>query len=536
MDTILLVQPRSTTYQARTVAESLGLGYLAAMLRQEGLGVEILDGVVARLGVRQLADQIVERKPALVGISVHGQVLAKSVRDIAKIVRDRGCQAHICLGGIFPSIEHECVLGWPHIDSVVRKEGEYTFTQLALCVLNGLPLADVKGVTYRSPEGEVIVNPAREWILDIDVLPFPSRDTLPAVLKVSQSAQILAGRGCLYGRCAFCSTAAFYGRGHKVVRSPTAVVEELASLVKDYDCRFFRFSDDSFVDRSDASLRWVETFCEEISKRKLRISFRVNMRADCVSRKVMMNLKRAGLWEVSFGIEGGAQCILDSYCKGTNVSDNTRAIAILEELGIRSKPTFILFDPYVRWSDLKSTIRCMNNIRVHSLKGFYRKVIPYAGTAIRARMVNDGLLQAKDFDDLASYEFQDSRVSQLYSLVKSVESGLALLNSYMSEFKNRWIWLLDEFERVFERVPNSSLQVLLEDLERYDQIVESRVSGLISKLVELVERGQVDASMDVFPGYAFKKCVEELGDEAESIWARAVQLVDSPPNAEVNEN
>lgn len=526
---ILLVQPWNVNYKKQPPAESLGLGYIASVLRDHGLEVEIIDGLISKLTPEQLACEIVRRDPTLVGISVHGQILAESTWHIVQMIRSKGGQAHICLGGYFPSAEHRRLLEkWKEIDSVVRGEGEYTFLQLAQRVLSGRLLTDVDGVTYRS-EGRIIVNHRRQRISRLDVLPLVARDTLSAVLQEGGSAQVVAGRGCVHSRCSFCSTAAFYNNaGFRHVRSPQNVVEEIASIVNRYGCNFFRFSDDNFIEQSANSLQWVNTFRQEIGERKFRISFRINARADCINREIMANLKRVGLWEVSVGLETMSEDTMDLYSKGTTINDNINALNILESLDIRYKPSFILFNPYVTWSALKSTIRYVTRIQTRSLKSFSRSLIPYAGTPIRANMIQEGLLDENVFWNMNYEKFQDTRVAQLHSLLNQIHNDFSALNFYMSEFRDRWIWQLSEFSRILNTNLPVSWQFLLRDMRHYNQEVEFWAGKFVLKLIDLIEAERVDYFDKLVQDSNFEFAVKKFREKAQDLRDRGLSLCPLP--------
>lgn len=539
---ILLIQPWNAAYKAPVPSESLGLGYLTAALRQSGFDAEILDGLIFKLAPDRLAAEIVDRKPTLIGICVHGQALAYISRRTAQYIRNQGCQAHICLGGIFPSVEFRRILeNWIEIDSVVVGEGEYTFQELSRQVHDQESLADIQGLAYRSPEGEIIINTPRGRNYHLDALPFPARDTLPMVLKTVQSAQIQAGRGCSHSQCSFCSVAVFYDFKPEVTRrSPELVVEEIASIVKEYDCRFFHFSDDNFIDESDASFQWTDSFCREINKRNIRFSFRINVRADCIERKQMAELRKAGLWEASIGVEAGSQQTLDQYCKGTTTADNLKARQILESVGIKHKPNLILFDPYISWADLKSTLQYMSLTQIRSLKGFLRILMPYAGTSTRKRMIEDELLTVKNFWDLGPYRFKDPHVAQLHMVLRQKYHDLTALNHRISEIKHRWIWQLSEFRQVFGTPVSAALQTLLTDMVTFNQRVESYIVKLVEELVKLVEAGKLEHVDGFMRGFGFETQVKEFSREAENIRDRALQLADpvllrdrfQPPSSE----
>ena len=51
--------------------------------------------------------------------------------DVVQALRDAGVQAHIAIGGHFPSFDYETVMAEiPGADSVIRFEGEATLTDL----------------------------------------------------------------------------------------------------------------------------------------------------------------------------------------------------------------------------------------------------------------------------------------------------------------------------------------------------------------------------------------------------------------------
>ena len=65
----------------------------------------------------------------------------------------------------------------PTIDVVVRKEGEITIVEVAERFEAGKEFDDILGVTYRKGE-EIVRNPDRPYIEDLDSLPFPCAPSL----------------------------------------------------------------------------------------------------------------------------------------------------------------------------------------------------------------------------------------------------------------------------------------------------------------------------------------------------------------------
>lgn len=101
---------------------------------------------------------------------------------------------------------------YPHVDVMVRGEGEATAAEALSALVGALGpvppdlsrLADVAGLTYRSPDGPVRTAD-RERIADVTVLPSPFLTGLfdPFIAVPDLFVTIETNRGCPYG-CTFC--------------------------------------------------------------------------------------------------------------------------------------------------------------------------------------------------------------------------------------------------------------------------------------------------------------------------------------------
>jgi radical SAM superfamily enzyme YgiQ (UPF0313 family) len=89
-------------------------------------------------------------------------------------------------------------------DLVVRGEGELTTPEIEggiFAVKVNWP--DIKGITYLDENGNIVRNPDRPFIQDLDKLPFPDPDLLVKKPRYP-SYQIVTGRGCPF-HCTFCA-------------------------------------------------------------------------------------------------------------------------------------------------------------------------------------------------------------------------------------------------------------------------------------------------------------------------------------------
>jgi radical SAM superfamily enzyme YgiQ (UPF0313 family) len=236
----------------------LGLLYLGAFLRERGFRVEIFDGTFAQ-GNQDFIAALEKHNPKTVGITAI-KPNGNSVLELAEIAKGSG--AFVIVGGPDPTYSPEYYLNNPAVDLVVHHEGELTLAEILEAWQNGdqaAPnLGDMPGIAYLDQMGELVVNPRRDYLLDLDQLPQPARDMvdIDKYLQVWRehngyaSLSISVSRGCPYG-CKWCADAV-HGQDFRI-RSVESVVTEVKSLMDTYNVDRLRVVDD--VDGLDA--QWI---------------------------------------------------------------------------------------------------------------------------------------------------------------------------------------------------------------------------------------------------------------------------------------
>jgi len=94
------------------------------------------------------------------------------------------------------------------------------------------------GISYRTTQGELVRNPGRVPIADLDSLPWSAYD----LFKMERSYSMMTSRGCPY-RCAFCSQSIMAVKWR--ARSAENVLEEWRHLVRDRGAHEIGVLDDS---------------------------------------------------------------------------------------------------------------------------------------------------------------------------------------------------------------------------------------------------------------------------------------------------
>jgi radical SAM superfamily enzyme YgiQ (UPF0313 family) len=236
----------------------LGLLYLGAFLRDRDFQVEIFDGTFMN-GDQDFIKVLEKNNPKVVGITAV-KPNREMVLELAEMAKDSG--SFVIVGGPDPTYTPEYYLCDHSVDLVVHHEGELTLVKILEAMkddeIGFSSLVGMPGIAHRDENGNVVVNPRRKYLLNLDELPPPARDMIDIekYLQVWKeqngyaSLSISVSRGCPYG-CQWCADAV-HGQEFRI-RSAESVVAEVKSLMQTYNIDRLRVVDD--VDGIDAN--WI---------------------------------------------------------------------------------------------------------------------------------------------------------------------------------------------------------------------------------------------------------------------------------------
>jgi radical SAM superfamily enzyme YgiQ (UPF0313 family) len=390
------------TYPSRSVLligfqnqVNLGLGYLSAVLISNGYHVRMVD-------VAQGSDAILQfirrDRPVLVGFSLIFQYYIERYAELASFLRSRDVDCHMTIGGHYPSLCYEKTMEQiPQMDSVVLFEGEETLLELVRHLSNGQDWRNTHGIAYRNT-GQVVLNPLRPLIAELDKLPFPYRPVKTNETLGKKIQPILGSRGCPR-LCSFCSIIEFYGKapGKSVRRrTPANVACEMKELYEESNSQIFLFQDDDFPVLGKAGRRWISSFINELGRQKLlgHVIWKFSCRVDEIEKQLFADMRDAGLYLVYLGIESGTEEGLKVLNKRVNVRDSLRAVEILKELNLMFGYGFMLFDPGSTFNSVRENIQFLREIVGDGRAAVnFCKMLPYAGTAIERELAATGRLR-----------------------------------------------------------------------------------------------------------------------------------------------
>jgi anaerobic magnesium-protoporphyrin IX monomethyl ester cyclase len=248
-----------------------------------------------------------------------------------------------------------------------------------------LQLSTIKGLVWRNGSN-VVVNPDRPLIRNLDNLPLPRHDLLPlsdyrAPLVRGPYAFVVTSRGCP-ANCRFCIKHVSYGRSVRF-RSPENILAELAQLIE-LGVRSVHMYADLFT----VSREQVVELCELILERGLRLRWTCNSRVDFVDAEMLELMGRAGCWMISWGIESGSEEILRRVHKGIRIEQVERALRWAKDAGILNWGYFIIGLPGETRETIQETIRFSKKLPLDL--ALFHIAAPHPGTPFFFEVVEQG--------------------------------------------------------------------------------------------------------------------------------------------------
>ncbi len=360
----------------------LGLGYLAAALKKEGITVSIIDGTFSDLN--SVINKVKKENPGIVGITCN--VVTK--RNALRIADELGGGSLLVAGGPQPSIEPGVFSD--KFDIIVVGEGEVTFLELVNAYLSDNNVHDIKGIAFRR-NNELIFTGKRELMADLNEINFPSRELFDNFQYQDywqkafgyKCTPIMTTRGCPFA-CNFCSKPVF-GNAYRE-RSPEDVVREIEGIINLGYSRIW-FADDIFTLNK---ARTVE-ICKKILEKNIRVDWDCLCRIDSNDSGLLRWMEKAGCKRVFFGIESGSNRMLKLIGKKTSIREAGLAVRSAKKAGLETGGFFMLGYPGETTESLLRTIRFSNSLPLDYMS--YSIAYPIPGTAffeqIKGKLIND---------------------------------------------------------------------------------------------------------------------------------------------------
>ncbi len=394
-------------WKNKTPYPPLGTIYAASYLRESGYKIGLYDTNLLNdpLGIKPYLEL---HRPKLFvlyddGFNYLTKMCLTTMREAAfkmiKIAKDLGCTVVVCSSDSTDHYKKYLDAGG---DFVIQGEGEITLKELVDTIEKGGDTVNIQGIVYKKGD-EIIANPKRAVLRDLDELPLPAWDLvdIDSYRNVWESGgneftlNLVTTRGCPY-KCNWCAKPIYGNRYNS--HSPKYVTKHIEYLKMNFNVSRFWMCDDIFGLKPN----WVQQFNTELKKENLKISYYIQSRVDLLLKGNTIDaLYESGLEEVWVGAESGSQAILDAMDKGTTVEQIYKATQLLKEKGVRV--AFFIQFGYLGETkeDIAKTIRMIKELVPDNLG--ISVSYPLPGTKFYDKVKDDLKLKANwtDSDDLA---------------------------------------------------------------------------------------------------------------------------------------
>lgn len=423
----------------------LGIAYIAAVLKQYGHYVKIYNADYRDspdyADQRHLFESFLSYKAALDDLTnpiwseIKGNIASfapdilaitmltasyKAAQNIAGIGKELYPNMKVIVGGAHPTLDPEGTIMREEFDYVVRGEGEFALLEL----VDGQSEESIQGLSWKK-SGNITHNKERPFIKDLDILPFPCRDSFINTTERLDIGYVITGRGCPFS-CSYCASPQIWHRITRL-RSISNVMMELEEIKKNYNPALIRFVDDTF----NIDQHRTKDICRQIIDRELNIEWVCDARADRLDRELLTLMKEAGCKRIKIGVESGSNKILKMINKGLTEEKIRHAVAMIKESEIPLTIYLMVGFPQESNGDLQETIDLAKELDAdyYSLS----VLAPYYGTQIWRELEESG----KRIDR----EHWEYFYHQSHDMIVNDELDPAVVNEFLAlnerEGKNR---------------------------------------------------------------------------------------------------
>jgi radical SAM superfamily enzyme YgiQ (UPF0313 family) len=197
----------------------------------------------------------------------------------------------------------------------------------------------------------------------------------------------------------------------------------------------FFFEDDTFT----VNRKRAYAICEEILRRKLRVTWSINSRADVVDFELFKLMKKAGCRLILVGFESGDQQMLQKMKKNITVERMKEFVDLVKKAGLQIHGCFVLGLPGETRETIEKTIQFALDTRMDTVQ--FSAAIPFPGTDYYQVCQEAGLIEAKDWSDWLNQGEQSTVINypglSKSEIEKNVDNGLKRFYfrpSYMARF------------------------------------------------------------------------------------------------------
>ncbi len=376
-----------------------GISHISSILKKHGhrTGLTVASRLWGRKAARLLERSIDSFKPDVICFSAIATQYG-FIAGLAKDVKRSYPDIYLVIGGVHATLNPEEAVS-ADFDALCIGEGERPMVEFIA------QLEDRK-VPSRIPNlwikrgTDVEKNPPREFIQDLDSLPFPDRKMWQGWMsdKAPRMCSVLLSRGCPFD-CSYCSNHALKRTAPGAYirsRSPENVLEEIREIVAEFPTiKEIYFETETLVLNRNGCL----ALCAQLERLNAALgrplSFGANIRIvpGLELESVFSALRRCNFRFVNIGLESGSERVRREILRRHYSNDDViNAVASAKRHGLQVAMFNLIGAPGETFDDFRETVAlnrlCKPDWHLTSI------YFPYPGTDLHRVCKERGMLRA----------------------------------------------------------------------------------------------------------------------------------------------
>ena len=406
----------------------LDLAIMAAMLRQHGDAVDLIDADPLRLDAAGVLARLEGRAYDAAIATVSLPTLEQDAAFLSELRRHHPRARIIGKTLIHEHTVLRAILELSGADLVIHGEADL----LAADIVHGRAHAGTAWLEP-APDGGFprFQFDAGEPVADLDRLPLPARDLLPNdrycyPLLGAPVATLQTSRGCPYPCGYYCPYPLVEGVKWRA-QTPERIAAELKQVTEDLGISNIYFRDATFTLNQDRIARLCDLICEA----GWRISWVCETRVDCLSDGLLEKMRAAGCVGLLVGVETGNEQVMHHRDgkKGLTLPKLAQVRAKTSALGIRLHFLLIVGLPRETRESVVATYDLIRRYQPDTIG--VTIITPYPGTPLHEEAVREGWLESARWQDYGGHQvpMHTPHLSRedLVTGKRFLEEGFALL-------------------------------------------------------------------------------------------------------------
>lgn len=375
-----------------------GIAILSALLKKYGHET-MLYYMYDRFDTAPLIKMVQSFKPGLIAATSD----SSQFRYIQRIFKELILfEIFTICGGPHVSLYPQSLNETEGLRAICLGEGEGAILELVDALESGGDYTRIRNLWIKMDgNSNIIKNPLRPFIQDINTLPFCDREVFDYQSIIDSDydrAVFIFSRGCPF-KCTYCSNHALRGLQEGMYvrfRSPESAIAEIRSVLSRYRAKSIFLVDDIFTLKRD----FVKEFCERY-KKEINLPFEITTRVESASEDMFRWLKDAGCTRVAMGIEAGNEWLRENILKRKMTNEQIiRAFGLAREAGLKTKSYNIVGFPFETKEMFEDTVRLNREVNPDSHVCYIFN--PYPGTDLYEYCKKEGFLRDGSSDEFVS--------------------------------------------------------------------------------------------------------------------------------------